>query len=75
VSKKAPAAGLAASAAAMSSARSPRCGPSGASTHVTSEPIAKPGSRIRDGFRGNAHPLSPGAIVTRTRQPLTVPFT
>jgi hypothetical protein len=75
VSKKAPAAGLAASAAAMSSARSPRCGPSGASAHVTSEPIVKPVPRIRDALNGNAHPPSPGAIVTRTRKPLTVPFT
>ena len=34
-----------------------------------------PVSRLLAEFRVNAHPLSPGAIVTRTRQPLTVPFT
>jgi hypothetical protein len=35
----------------------------------------KPVSRIRDGLKGNAHPPLPGAIVTRTRVPSTVPFT
>ena len=34
-----------------------------------------PVSPILAGFRVNAHPVSPGSIVTRTRQPLTVPFT
>jgi hypothetical protein len=34
-----------------------------------------PVARILAGFRVNAHPLLSGAIVTRTRQPLTVPFT
>jgi len=34
-----------------------------------------PVARILAGFSAKAHPLSPGASITRTRQALTVPFT
>jgi hypothetical protein len=75
VSKNASAARLASSAAAVSSARSPRCGPSGDSSAGTCEPTAIPACCILVGFIVNPQPLSPGSSVTRTRQPLTVPLT
>jgi hypothetical protein len=66
---------LACSAAAMSSARSPRYGPSGASSTITSSPTATPASRIHIGVTVNVHPLPPVAFVPRTSLPPIVPPT
>ena len=70
-----PSAGLAARAAPLSPASPARGGASGARSTIAAEPAARPVCRILAGFRVHAPPLSPGAIVTRPRQPWTVPLT
>jgi hypothetical protein len=74
ITGNAPASGLAASAAARSSARSPRCGPSGRSTTSTSPtPIRR--SRRQAGPSTIPRPSSRGSITPRRSQPPTVPWT
>ena len=62
-------------AAAISSARSPRCGPSGANSTVTSSPMAIPMLSRRFGARVSTHPLSAGTSLVRIRQLPIVPLT
>src|SRR5262249_15164835 len=68
-----PACGLAAKASAMSTARSSRCGPSGAMSTATASPTTRP-ARLDDfGPRVNPKPSPTGSMTARTRIPLTVP--